>query len=340
MWFYRCVRKIIILLPLLLSLGFYLFYVRGFGVSVKIPPVASIRVGKKTYSAHWEIKKPMPTARTEVAAVTLNGKIIVVGGLDGFGRTLATVEAYDVLGDKWTRLPDLPQPRHHAAAVSYGGILFVFGGMTGLSFTPHADVFAYTDGATSWEVKAPLPAPRGAMAAAPGERNIYVIGGVGPHGVTDEFAAYYPADDRWETKTPALTKREHLAAATIDGKLFVAGGRAGTRTSNLALLEVYDPVKDTWSGATPMPTSRGGLAGATLENLFLVAGGEQPFGTFADVDAYDPKGKRWVSLPGLPTPRHGLGVATFGSVVFAVGGGTHPGLSVTGANEALYLTGQ
>jgi Kelch motif len=34
----------------------------------------------------------MPTPRTEVAAAVLAGKIYVIGGFDGLGRTVATVE--------------------------------------------------------------------------------------------------------------------------------------------------------------------------------------------------------------------------------------------------------
>ncbi len=346
MWFDRYVRKITITIVglfgalLLLMLVGYLVYVRGFGIFPKLSSAASVRVGKKMFRAHWEVKKSMPTPRTEVGAAVANGKIVVVGGLDGLGRTLATVEAYIPLEDKWIALPDLPEPRHHAAVVSYGGILYAIGGMTGLSFTPHASVYALTDGASLWEKRAPLPTPRGALAAAPGDGKIYTVGGVGLHGVTDELAIYYPSDDRWEIKSPALTKREHITAGTIDDTVYVAGGRIGSMTKNLALLEIYDPMRDEWIFGTPLPVARGGLAGTVVENMFLVAGGEQPLRTFSDVDLYDPKGKRWAGMPGLPTPRHGLGVVSYGSTVFAIGGGKYPGLSVSGVNEALYLTNQ
>ncbi len=44
---------------------------------------------------------------------------------------------------------------------------------------------------------------------------------------------------------------------------------------------------------------------------------------------------RWRRLADLPTPRHGLGAVAFARDVYAIGGGPEPGLTVTGANEAL-----
>jgi hypothetical protein len=42
-------------------------------------------------------------------------------------------------------------------------------------------------------------------------------------------------------------------------------------------------------------------------------------------------------LPNLPTPRHGLGLAALGGRLHALAGGPIPGLTVSGANEALTL---
>ncbi len=331
---------IVIFSIILLGLIIYLVYVRGFGVSPKLSSPITIRVEKKTYKAHWEIKKPMPTARSEVAAAAIGSRIFVVGGIDGFGKTLATVEVYDTISDIWTKLVDLPQPRHHAAAAVLDGVLYIIGGMSDLAGKPAADVFVFYEGSNEWQMKASLPTPRGALATALIDRKIYAIGGIGPLGVTSELAVFEPDENKWEIKTQALNKRDHLAAASINEKLYVAGGRVESLTKNLALLEIYDPVLDVWTQATPMPLARGGIGGTGLEGLFVVAGGEHPLGTFSDVDAFDPKAKKWVSFPRLPTARHGLGVAAFGSMLFAIGGGTHPGLSVSGVNEAMYLTGE
>ena len=68
----------------------------------------------------------MPTPRTEVAAAVLAGKIYVIGGFDGLGRTVATVEVYDPASGLWAAGPDLPAPRHHIVAVTAGDALYAF----------------------------------------------------------------------------------------------------------------------------------------------------------------------------------------------------------------------
>ncbi len=78
-----------------------------------------------------------------------------------------------------------------------------------------------------------------------------------------------------------------------------------------------------------------GAAGRVFDDLFVVVGGEQPAGTFSEVEGFDPASSRWLSLSPLPTPRHGLAAAVLGNTLYAIGGGKRPGLSVSGANEAL-----
>ncbi len=327
---------VLLFIPILIACV-YLVYVRGLGVSPTLVSPEVIRIGKKTYKAHWEIKSPMPTARVGAAAVAIGSRIFVVGGMDGFGRTLGTVELYDTIGDRWTKLPDLPKPRHHAGAAVLDGVLYVIGGIGGSKSAPTSDVYAYYEGSNEWVIKASLPTPRSAFAIALMDRSIYAIGGIDTLGETNELAMYRPDTDAWEIKTPALTKRDHLEAAGINGKLYVAGGRSGSIGKPLALLEIYDTVLGNWTFGAPMPSPRGGIGGVSLEGLFIVAGGERTAGTFWDMEGYDPKSKKWISFPRLPTARQGMGVAAVGSTIFTIGGGTHPGFSVSGINEAMYF---
>src|SRR5215831_5776805 len=52
----------------------------------------------------WEIRAPMPSARTEVAAVESGGKIYVMGGYEKGGDLL---EEYDPGKDSWRRRASL-----------------------------------------------------------------------------------------------------------------------------------------------------------------------------------------------------------------------------------------
>src|SRR3989442_15359617 len=79
----------------------------------------------------WTPLAPMPTARQEVAAAALDGRIFVIGGFGANFEPVATVEVYDPATDRWEVRMPLPAPTHHLAAAAVGGRLFVAGGYSG-----------------------------------------------------------------------------------------------------------------------------------------------------------------------------------------------------------------
>ena len=80
----------------------------------------------------WIGAAPMPTARSELAAAALDGRIYVAGGIAQWG-TSATFEAYDPATDRWEALPPLPEPVHHLAAAATDDRVYVTGGYADLS---------------------------------------------------------------------------------------------------------------------------------------------------------------------------------------------------------------
>jgi N-acetylneuraminic acid mutarotase len=78
----------------------------------------------------WTQKTDMPTARWNLAAVTVNGKIYAIGGSDlpAWDRELATMEIYDPVSDTWTKGVDIPTPRLALAASAVDGRIYVIGG--------------------------------------------------------------------------------------------------------------------------------------------------------------------------------------------------------------------
>jgi len=109
---------------------------------------------------HWQSRAPMPSARTEVAAVELGGKIYVIGGYEK-GSNL--VEEYDPASDRWRGRASLPKPLHHVGAAAVNGKIFVIGGY--VSGTGSMDtVYEYDPAADRWNVKTAMPTARGALA--------------------------------------------------------------------------------------------------------------------------------------------------------------------------------
>ncbi len=75
----------------------------------------------------WTNKAPMPTAREQLAAAAVNGKIYAIGGFDG-GVRLATVEEYDPLTNSWATIATMPTARRLLAAAEANGKIYAIGG--------------------------------------------------------------------------------------------------------------------------------------------------------------------------------------------------------------------
>ena len=208
-------------------------------------------------AGEWEQLRPLPAARSEVAAVALEGKVYVIGGLTPDGGISSKVEAYDPAEDSWEEAAALPVPLHHATAAVVQGKLYVIGGFV-RGFAPTDSVFEYDPATDSWQSKKPMPTARGALSATALNGKIYAIGGVRGFGLENVAAleVYDPMSDTWESRSPMLRARDHLAAGAVDGKIYAIGGRLRHNFgSNLNFNEEYDPTSDRWSMKAPLPPS-------------------------------------------------------------------------------------
>ena len=107
----------------------------------------------------WELRAPMPSARTEVAAAELGGKIYVMGGYEKNGDL---VEEYDPAKNSWRRRASLPRPLHHIGAAAVDGKIYVIGGyMSGQGSTD--SVYEYDPSTDRWRARSPCPRLRPAQ---------------------------------------------------------------------------------------------------------------------------------------------------------------------------------
>lgn len=75
----------------------------------------------------WTRLRGAPTARGAIAAATVNGRIVVVGGEENAG-TIAEVESFDPRTRRWRSEPRLKTPRHGLGAISHRGRVVVLEG--------------------------------------------------------------------------------------------------------------------------------------------------------------------------------------------------------------------
>lgn len=278
----------------------------------------------------WQRKAPAPTARTEVGAGVLDGRIWVAGGLTDAGAS-AEVAVYDPATDRWAGSTPLPEPRHHAAVAGDGERLWVVGGYSAGN-DPTDTVWTIEDRA--WTTGPPLPEPRAAGALAWDGRRLVYAGGVGPGGLAGDV--FVLDGGEWQRIGGLSTPREHLAAASDgDGTTWFLAGRTAGLDTNLADVDLVTAAGIRKVGEVPTP--RGGVAGFHTPGLGgCVAGGERSEDTFAEVECVDEDGG--VSrLPSLTRSRHGLGAAVVDGVAYTLLGGPRPGLTVADVVEALPL---
>ena len=74
-------------------------------------------------------KMNMPTKRGDFAAVAVDNRVIVTGGLGNQGTPIASTELFDPETKKWKRLSDMPQGCSTCASTVFQGDLFIFGGL-------------------------------------------------------------------------------------------------------------------------------------------------------------------------------------------------------------------
>jgi non-specific serine/threonine protein kinase len=286
----------------------------------------------------WLSAPPVPQPRTEVGAATLRGEIAIVGGLTASGAPSSRVDAYRPSSGRWRRLPDLPVAVHHPLVAAGGGHLYVVGGYGGLLGTGERLRTVFELAGARWRELPRLPEPRAAGGAAVVGGRLYVVGGVGADALARRAFALDLRTRRWSV-VPAPTPREHLAVVAAAGRIYALGGRKAGYDTNVATFEAWTPGARRWLRLPRVPEPRGGTGAAFAGGSIVSVGGEEPAGAIRSVYAYSLTGRRWRRLPDLRTPRHGLGVVALGSRVYAVAGGPSPGLTVSGANEYLDLTG-
>lgn len=281
----------------------------------------------------WVKLRGMPTARSEMTAVTLDGMIYVIGGyVNGSApwRSSKAVEVYDPATNLWSQRAALPMGLNHMQAAAHKGKVYVFGGLPDCECEPGPDGWVYDPATNNWTTIAPLPDWRIAGAAVSLGDYVYLVGGQGDIEIerpVSNLLRYDPAADTWAEMAALNEAREHTSAVVYEGRIYVFGGRWNT---DLKSMEIYDPATDTWVMGPSMRDIRAGFGAAVVQDRIYVAGGEIvmaqfPEGIVNSVEVYDPALNRWVDRFQLPIALHGVPAASTGEVLYVLGGSSKPG---------------
>lgn len=272
----------------------------------------------------WKELPKLPHPRAAGAAAVVGGKIIAFGG-QASGKLVPETDVFD--GKTWSAGPALLTARDHLGGASDGKYVYALGGRD-LSQDRNLDaVERFDPAANKWDAIAPLPAPRGDVAAALIAGRIFVLGG---ETSTQVFATNEALDLRSLTWGPApamLTPRHGLGVAAVGSSLYAFGGAlrpghtaSATTTEGLGFVEGGSAGPVQWQKIREAPTPRQQAAASVDDGTLWVVGGLAPDGATAKVEGYDPTIDTWKSGPDLPVPLHDAMAATLKGELVVLGG--------------------
>jgi N-acetylneuraminic acid mutarotase len=216
--------------------------IEGTGIGKSIVPATNINEVYDPTTDSWETKVAMPTNRSSMRAVTLDGKIYVIAGNPNEFSTVNTTEVYDPTSDSWTTKTDVPYGVAYYGSAAVDGKIYVIGGQVEF---PHEHrnpgfVQIYDAATDAWSQGTPHPMPAWAgenAVATTGvyaPKRIYVFGGYESfaQGLSQNFV-YDPATDSWSTAASMPNRRSGIGVAVVDDLIFVIGGSDGWNAQNL-----------------------------------------------------------------------------------------------------------
>ena len=272
----------------------------------------------------WSPGPNMPIGQAlHEAVLTVNGRVVLIGGQVHISSCLKTVQIYDPATNTIGVAADMVEDRASLGAVllpdgrilAAGGATPCFGGDT------NSTAEIYNPFTNSWTAVASMADRRIGfdMTLLPDGRAM-AVGGSGPSSAVYGSEIYDPVSDTW-TPTGAMNTNRAGASAVLlgNGNVLAAGGAASG--SRLASAEMYDPASDTWTLVGPLNQARTFFTMTVLpDGRVLAAGGEVAGSTpTATAELWDPTSWRAVAPMAGPRGGHTLTVLQDGRAI-ATGG--------------------
>lgn len=250
----------------------------------------------------WSDAPPLPVALHHANIAAANGKVYVLGGLNGFNntrRTIGSVFAYDPVATKWEELDPMPKgtERGASAVAVHDNSIYLAGGLQ-----PQL--------------------------------------GDGDYHVTDLVSSYDTVSKKWTTLPNLPEKRDHVGGVFVKDTLYVVGGRTGKSTTSRDTVFALKPAANQWTSLARMPTGRGGIAAAAIGTKIYTFGGEgnqlRSDSIYPECESYDTVTDKWTKEPPMKIPRHGVPAVTVGNTIYIMGGGTKGGIAGAAATAEAY----
>jgi WD40 repeat protein len=225
------------------------------------------------------------------ATLLPSGKVLVAGGFNKSGASLATSEVYDPASRTFTSTANnMPNKAagHTATLLSNGKVLVVGGG--------NSSSQVYDPSTNTWGPSGGSGARSYHTATVLNNGQVLIAGGSDNSGKALSSAVLYDPVAGSFTSTGNMTaaREFHTASLLPDGTVLIAGGRAASGSSYVYLntAEIYNPVTGTFSAIANMTTARYGHIAVVYNGNILIAGGSNGGATaLATAELFNPTTK-------------------------------------------------
>ncbi|WP_165755805.1 S8 family serine peptidase [Ruminiclostridium hungatei] len=267
--------------------------------------------------ANWAGSINMPSARADFAAVELEGKIYVIGGMNAFGEAMGTVEVFDPGTQTWSQAASLNIPRYGLEAETVNGKIYAVGGEN--SLLAYGTVEEYDPHTDTWTEKQGMQQPRSNFGLQAVDGKLYAMGGYGHIPVVKSLEQYDAAKDEWKVIGEMLTPRYGFSTAAIGDTIYTVSGvnEAGELAANV---EAYHTGTNSWSREEDISVPRCNAGQAVAGGNLYIIGGNDSYSEVELVEAYDSEAKVWSSFDSLFTDRTALECIFLNNDIYALGG--------------------
>lgn len=282
----------------------------------------------------WTPTGSLATARQWHTTTLLpNGKVLVTGGTDVAGATLASAELYDPATGAFTAAGTMAFARYnHSATLLPNGKVLIAGGYGVSGYLASAELYDPATG-TFTGTGSLGTARNGHKATLVPNGKVLIAGGVNTTPYLASAELYDPAAGTFTFTGSMTTSRSgHTLTLLPSGKVLVTGGRGSL--GYLASAELYDPAAGTFAATASMAAVRHWHTATLLPNgKVMVVGGYSPTsGYLATAEVYDAATGIFAATGSMATPRnyHRATLLPNGKVLVA---GGYDGTSIVATAE-------
>jgi outer membrane protein assembly factor BamB len=170
----------------------------------------------------------LPTARSDLSAVTIASRAYVLGGYDGETPLDSVLSTAD--GSGFSQVATLPQAARYMAVAVSGGKIYAFGGE--LASGASSDAIREVDPRTGTaRIIGHLPRPASHAAAVVLGHRIYVLGGEANGTISDRIWRFAPADGTVAAAGRLPFPVAYAAATVVGSTAYLIGGKGLTGNS-------------------------------------------------------------------------------------------------------------